>query len=79
MQQNYRYNEKVFFKLVKKNLSNYIQILRQAYLDYTYIIYVKTFNQSFKRKVEMAQHKAALVFTGAIKGPSRAWFRIFNR
>ena len=71
MQQNYRYNEKVFFKLVKKNLSNYIQILRQAYLDYAYIIYVKTFNQSFKRKIEMAQYEAALVFTGAIKGPSR--------
>ena len=71
MQQNYRYNEKAFFKLVKKNLSNYIQILRQAYLDYTYIIYVKTFNQSFKRKIEIAQRKATLVFTGAIKGPSR--------
>ena len=60
MQQNYRYNEKAFFKLVKKNLSNYIQILRQAYLDYAYIIYVKTFNQSFKRKIEMAQRKGTL-------------------
>ena len=71
MQRNYKYNEKAFFKLVKKNLSNYKQILRQAYLDYAYIIYVKTFNQSFKRKIEMAQRKAALVFTGAIKAPSR--------
>ena len=40
-------------------------------LDYADIIYDKPFNESFKRKIEMVQYKAALVITGAIKGISR--------
>ena len=40
-------------------------------LDYADIIYSKSFNESFKRKIEMVQNKAALVITGAIKGTSR--------
>ena len=40
-------------------------------LDYADIIYSKSFNESFKRKIEMVQNKAALVITGAIKVTSR--------
>ena len=40
-------------------------------LDYANVIYDKPFNESFKRKIEMVQYKAALVITGAIKGTSR--------
>ena len=40
-------------------------------LHYADIIYSKSFNESFKRKIEMVQNKAALVITGAIKGTSR--------
>ena len=38
--------------------------------DYTDIIYGKSFNESFKRKIKMAQCKAALIIIGAIKGTS---------
>ena len=34
-------------------------------LDYADIIYDKPFNESFKRKIEMIQYKAALVIAGA--------------
>ena len=40
-------------------------------IDYADIIYDKSFNESFKIKIEMDQYKAALVITGAIKGTSR--------
>ena len=39
-------------------------------LDYADIIYDKSFNESFKAKIEMIQYRAALVITGAIKGTS---------
>ena len=35
--------------------------------DYTDIIYGKPFNESFKRKIKMAQCKAALIIIGVIK------------
>ena len=40
-------------------------------VDYTDIIYDKPSNESFKRKIEVAQYKAALVIIGAIKGTFR--------
>ena len=39
-------------------------------LDYADVIYDKSFNESFKRKIEMVQFKAALVIPSAIKGTS---------
>ena len=39
-------------------------------LDYADIIYDKDFNESFKRKTEIIQYKAAPVITDAIKGKS---------
>ena len=39
-------------------------------LDYADIIYNKPFHESFKRKIEMVQYKAALVITGVVKGTS---------
>ena len=35
-------------------------------LDYADIIYNKPFHESFKRKIEMVQYKAALVITGLV-------------
>ena len=70
MQQNYRHNEKTFFILVKKNLANNIKNLVRPNLDYSDIIYDKPLNESFKRKIEMVQYKAALVTAGAINGTS---------
>ena len=50
-------------------------------IDYADIIYDKPFNESFKRKIEIVQYKAALAITGVIKGSNllRAWLRIFSR
>ena len=39
-------------------------------LDFADIIYDKDFNESFKRKTEIIQYKAAPVITDAIKGTS---------
>ena len=39
-------------------------------LDHADIIYNKPFHESFKRKIEMVQYKAALVITGVVKGTS---------
>ena len=38
-------------------------------LDYVDIIYEKPFNESLKRKIEMVQCNAALIITGASRGP----------
>ena len=68
MQQNdYRYNQKTFFNPVKKILLTIYKSFARPNLDYADIIYDKTFNESFKRKIEVVLHKAALVITGAIK------------
>ena len=69
MEQNYRHNEKK--KLSRKSLLTIYKSFVRPNLDYTDIIYDKPFNESFKRKIEMVQYKAALTITGAIKGTSR--------
>ena len=69
MEQNYRHNEKK--KLSRKSLLTIYKSFARPNLDYTDIIYDKPFNESFKRKIEMVQYKAALMITGAIKGTSR--------
>ena len=69
MEQNYRHNEKK--KLSRKSLLTIYKSFVRPNLDYTDIIYDKPFNESFKRKIEMVQYKAALMITGAIKGTSR--------
>ena len=50
-------------------LTTYKSFVRPNF-DYTDIIYGKSFNESFKRKIKMAQCKAALIIIGAIKGTS---------
>ena len=40
-------------------------------LDYADIIYDKSLNESFKKKIEMVQYNAALIITGASKGTCR--------
>ena len=55
----------------RKSLLTIYKSFVRPILDYADIIYDKTFNESFKRKIEMVQYRAALVITGAIKGTSR--------
>ena len=57
--------------LSRKSLLTKNKSFVRPILDYADIIYDKTFNESFKRKIEMVQYRAALVITGAIKGTSR--------
>ena len=38
-------------------------------LDYADTIYDKPLNEPFKRKTKMVQYNAALIITGAFKGP----------
>ena len=56
--------------LSRKSLLKIYKSFVRPNLDYADIIYDKPFNESFKRKIEMVQYKAALVITGAIKGTS---------
>ena len=53
----------------KSQLTIYKSFFRSN-LDYADIIYDKPFNESFKIKIEMVQHKASFMVTGAIKGTS---------
>ena len=69
MQQNYRYNEKTLILSRKSLLTIYKSFVRPN-LNYADAIYDKPFNESFKRKIEIVQYKAALVITGVIKGTS---------
>ena len=69
MQQNYRYNEKTLILSRKSLLTIYKSFIRPN-LNYADVIYDKPFNESFKRKIEIVQYKAALVITGVIKGTS---------
>ena len=57
--------------LSRKSLLTIYKSFVRPNLDYADIIYDKPFNESFKRKLEIVQYKAAPVITGAIKGTSR--------
>ena len=54
----------------KSRLTKYKSFVRPN-LDYVNIIYEKSLNKSFKRKIGMVLYKAALVITGSIMGTSR--------
>ena len=56
--------------LSRKNLLTISKSFVSPNLAYADIIYDKPFNESFKRRIEMVEYKAALVITGAIKGTS---------
>ena len=60
--------------LSRKSLLTICKSFVRPNLDYADIIYDNTFNESFKRKIEMLRYKAALVVTGAIKGTSHDRF-----
>ena len=70
MQQNYSITKRLSLTLLRKILLIYKSFVTSN-LDYADIIYDKHFNESFKRKIEIAQYKAALVISSAIKGTSR--------
>ena len=54
----------------RKTLSIIYKSFVKFNLDYADIIYGKPFNKSFKTKIEIIQHQAALFVTAAIKGTS---------
>ena len=57
--------------LSRKSLLTIFKSFVRPNLDYAGVIYDKPFNESFERKIEMVQYKAALVITDAIKETSR--------
>ena len=63
MQQNYKI-KRLSLILSRKGLLTIYKSFARPNLDYADIIYDKPFNESFKRKIEMIQYKAALVITG---------------
>ena len=61
---------KLFSILIgKSSLTIYKSFVRPN-LDYANIIYDKPLTESFKRKIEMVQHNAAIIIAGGIKGSS---------
>ena len=66
--------ERISLILSRRNLPEIYKSFFRLNLGYADIIYDKTFNESFKKKIEMFQYKVALVITGAIKGASRDRF-----
>ena len=57
--------------LSRKDLLTIYKSFVRPKLYYADKIYDKSFSESFKRKIEMVQYKAALMITGVIKGTSR--------
>ena len=57
--------------LSRKSLLTIYKSFVRSILDYADIIYDKPLNESFKKKIELAQYNAALIITGAIKGTFR--------
>ena len=57
--------------LSRKSLLTIYKSFVRPVLDYADINYDKPFNESFKRKIEMVQYRAAFAITGAMKGTSR--------
>ena len=57
--------------LSRKRLLTICKSFVRPNFDYDDIIYDKPVNESFKRKIERVQYKAAFVISGAIKGTSR--------
>ena len=70
MRQDYSIMKRLSLILSRKSLLTIYQSFVRPNLDYADIIYGKSFNESFKRKIEVAQYKAALVISCAIKGTS---------
>ena len=54
--------------LPRNSLSTVYKAFIRPYLDYCDVIYHKIFNESWHRKLDMAQYNAALAITGAIRG-----------
>ena len=63
--------KKLSSTLSRKTLLTIYKSFVRPNLDYADIIYDKPLKEAFKNKLEMVQHRAALVITGAFKGTSR--------
>ena len=62
--------KKLSSTLSRKTLLTIYKSFVRPNLDYAGIIYDKPLNEAFKNKLEMVQHRAVLVSTGAFKGTS---------
>ena len=60
--------------LSRKRLSTIYKSFVRPLLDYIDILYDKSVNEPFKRKLDAVQYNASLVITGAIRGTS--WERL---
>ena len=60
--------KKLSLILSRKSLLTICKSYVRPNLDYTDIIYDKPSTESFIRKIEMVQYKAALIITGAFEG-----------
>ena len=63
--------KRLYLILSRKSLVTIYKSFIRPNLDYADIIFGKPFNESFKRKIQKVQYKAAFAITGAIKGISR--------
>ena len=63
--------KKISLILSRKSLLTIYKSFVRPNLDYADTIYDKPFNKYLKKKIEMVQHNAALIITGALKGTSR--------
>ena len=63
--------EKLSEFLSRKSLLTIYKSFVRPNLDYADIIYDKPLNESFKKKIILVQHNAALIITGAIKWTCR--------
>ena len=57
--------------LPRQSLVTVYKAFIRPHLDYGYIIYEQTYNESFHQKMESIQYNDALAITGAIRGTSR--------
>ena len=57
--------------LPRRSLVTVYKAFIRPHLDYEYIIYDQTYNESFHQKMELIQYNAALAIAGAMRGTSR--------
>lgn len=59
--------KQIFLAFLRKGLLTICKAFVKPNLDYAEIIYDKPLNWSFKRKIEVNEHNAAIIVAGAIK------------
>ena len=68
--------KRLYLTLSKKQLLTIYKTFSRSHLDYADIIYEKSFNDSFKQKLQEVQYSAARIVTRAMK--STSWERFYK-